>query len=154
MFDKEERGLRGIVPFSVRGRCTLEKICKFNKTLEPYHKEAIEGMILKPTLEYRPFFHAEGVDSCTGEGVGAMKKSLQTCWEVRALLYVWLTGKRVEFGEDDLCRTELANMVRLRMAQYVTEKSDNVKSGKGRKKPVFRKCKGDEEAEGCEQKAG
>ena len=44
--------MRGVVLVSVRGRCTLEKICKFNKTLEPYHREAIEGMIL---LEYRPF---------------------------------------------------------------------------------------------------
>ncbi|KAJ8427146.1 hypothetical protein Cgig2_005204 [Carnegiea gigantea] len=49
-----------------------------------------------------------------------------------------VTGKIVEFGEDDLSTTELARMVRLRMAQYVTEKSDNLKSEKGRKRPVFR----------------
>jgi len=55
IFDKEGRGLRGIVPISVRGRCTLEKICKFNKTLEPYQKEAIQGTILMPILEYYPF---------------------------------------------------------------------------------------------------
>ncbi|KAJ8431232.1 hypothetical protein Cgig2_020777 [Carnegiea gigantea] len=55
MFDKQGRGLRGVAPISVRLRCTLEKICKFNKTLEPYQKEAIEGMILKLILEYRPF---------------------------------------------------------------------------------------------------
>ncbi|KAJ8427795.1 hypothetical protein Cgig2_032854 [Carnegiea gigantea] len=52
MFDKEGRRLRGVVLVSVKGRCTLEKICKLNKTLEPYQKEAIEGTILKPTLEY------------------------------------------------------------------------------------------------------
>ena len=52
MFDKEGRGLRGVVPISVRGRSTLEKICKFNKSLEPYQKEAIERTILKPILEY------------------------------------------------------------------------------------------------------
>jgi len=34
MFDKKGRGLRGLVPVSVKGRCTLEKICKFNKTLK------------------------------------------------------------------------------------------------------------------------
>jgi len=52
MFDKEGRGLRGVVLVSVRGRCTLEKTCKFNKTLEPHQKESIEGTILKPILEY------------------------------------------------------------------------------------------------------
>jgi len=56
MLDKEGRGLRDVVPVSVRGRCTLEKICKFNKLLESYQKEAIDGTILKPILEYRPFF--------------------------------------------------------------------------------------------------
>ena len=55
MFDKEGRGLRGVVLVSVRGRCTLEKICKFNKTLEPYQKEAIEITILKMILEYHSF---------------------------------------------------------------------------------------------------
>ncbi|KAJ8427981.1 hypothetical protein Cgig2_017468 [Carnegiea gigantea] len=55
IFDKEGRGLRGVVPVSVRGTCTLEKIYKFNKTLEPHQKEAIEGTILKLILEYRPF---------------------------------------------------------------------------------------------------
>ncbi|KAJ8427786.1 hypothetical protein Cgig2_032845 [Carnegiea gigantea] len=120
MFNKEGRGLRGAVPVSVRGRCTLEKICKFNKTLEPSQKEAIEGMILKPILEYRPF-------------------SMQ--WEltvVALLTGLTVTGKIVEFGEDDLSTTELVRMVHLRMAQYVTEKSDNLKSEKGRKRPVFR----------------
>ena len=52
MFDKDKRGVRGIVPVSVKGRRTLEKICKFNKTLE--QMEAIEGTILKPILEYQP----------------------------------------------------------------------------------------------------
>jgi len=49
-----------------------------------------------------------------------------------------VTGKLVEFGEDDLSMTELARMVRLRMAQSVTEKSEHLKSEKGRKRPVFR----------------
>ncbi|KAJ8425386.1 hypothetical protein Cgig2_018475 [Carnegiea gigantea] len=49
-----------------------------------------------------------------------------------------MIGKVFEFGEDDLSTTELARMVRLRIAQYVTEKSDNLKSKKGRKRPVFR----------------
>ena len=49
-----------------------------------------------------------------------------------------VTDKIVEFGDDDLSTTELARMVCLRMAQYVTEKSDNLKSEKGRKRPVFR----------------
>ena len=52
MFDKDERGVRGVVPMSVRGRCTLDKICKFNKTLEPYRREVIEGTILTPILDY------------------------------------------------------------------------------------------------------
>ena len=47
IFDKEGRGLRGVALISVRGRSTLEKIYKSNKTLEPYQKEAIEGTILK-----------------------------------------------------------------------------------------------------------
>ena len=55
MFDKEGGGLRGVALASVRGRCMLEKICKFNKTLEPCQKEAIEGTILKPILEYHAF---------------------------------------------------------------------------------------------------
>lgn len=50
MFDKDEMGVRGIFPVSVKGRYTMEKICKFNKTLEPYQVEAIEGTILKPIL--------------------------------------------------------------------------------------------------------
>jgi len=37
-----------------------------------------------------------------------------------------------------LSRTELARMVRLRMTQYVTEKSDNLKREKGRKRLVIR----------------
>ncbi|KAJ8434227.1 LOW QUALITY PROTEIN: hypothetical protein Cgig2_005906 [Carnegiea gigantea] len=62
-----------------------------------------------------------GVDSCTGEGLGSP-----------------VTDKVVEFGEDDLSTTELVRMVRLRMAQYVKEKSENLKSEKGRKRLVFR----------------
>ena len=33
----------------------MEKICKFNKMLEPYQREAIEGTILKSILECRQF---------------------------------------------------------------------------------------------------
>ncbi|KAJ8433777.1 hypothetical protein Cgig2_025940 [Carnegiea gigantea] len=54
-FDKDGRVGRDVVLVSVRGRCTLDKIYKFNKTVQPYHREAIEGTILKPVLEYRPF---------------------------------------------------------------------------------------------------
>jgi len=36
MFDMVGRGLRGVVSVTGRGRCTLEKIYKFNKTLGPY----------------------------------------------------------------------------------------------------------------------
>ncbi|KAJ8431690.1 hypothetical protein Cgig2_006546 [Carnegiea gigantea] len=80
-----------------------------------------------------------GVDSSgTGEGVGAVKESLQACLEACALIGLPVTGKIVEFGDDDLSTTELARMVRLRMAQYVKEKSDNLKSEKGRKRLVFR----------------
>ncbi|KAJ8443110.1 hypothetical protein Cgig2_030878 [Carnegiea gigantea] len=49
-----------------------------------------------------------------------------------------VTDKIVEFDEDDLSTTELARIVCLCMGQYVTEKSDNLKSEKGRKRPVFR----------------
>ena len=49
-----------------------------------------------------------------------------------------MKGKRAELGEGDLSMTELTRMVRLRMAQYVTEKSDNLKSKKGRKRLVIR----------------
>jgi len=48
-------GVRGVVPVNVRGRCTLERICKFNKMLEPYQRKTIEGTILKLILKYRPF---------------------------------------------------------------------------------------------------
>ncbi|KAJ8435883.1 hypothetical protein Cgig2_010916 [Carnegiea gigantea] len=144
--EEEGRGLRGVALVTVRGRSTLEKICKFNKTLEPYQKEAIEGTILKSILEYRPF-------SMQKELTAALVKAWVPRWRASRLagrlvpfsvydiaLFTGLpvTGKRVEFDEDDLCSTELARMVGLRMAQYVTEKSDNLNSEKGRKKPVFR----------------
>ncbi|KAJ8425342.1 hypothetical protein Cgig2_032271 [Carnegiea gigantea] len=97
------KGFEGRSPASVRGSCTLEKICKFNKMLEPYQKEATTGTILKPT-RVSSFFHVARVDSGTGEGVAATEESLQAYWEGRALL----------------------------------EKSDNLKSERGRKGPVFR----------------
>ncbi|KAJ8449477.1 hypothetical protein Cgig2_002274 [Carnegiea gigantea] len=49
-----------------------------------------------------------------------------------------VTGKVVEFGEDDLSMTELTTIVRLCMAQYVTENSDKLKREKESKKSVFR----------------
>jgi len=49
-----------------------------------------------------------------------------------------VTGKVVEFGEDDLSMTELTTMVRLCIAQYVTENSDKLKREKESKKPVFK----------------
>ncbi|KAJ8422229.1 hypothetical protein Cgig2_000334 [Carnegiea gigantea] len=52
LFYKDGRGVRGIIPMSVRGRCILDKICKFNKMLELYQREAIEETILKPTSEH------------------------------------------------------------------------------------------------------
>jgi len=49
-----------------------------------------------------------------------------------------VTGKIVEFGEDALSMTELVKMVRLPMAQHVTEKVDKLKREKGSKKTVLR----------------
>jgi len=46
---------KGQVAVSVRGRCTLEIICAFKKTFEKHHVEALEGMMLKPVLQYRAF---------------------------------------------------------------------------------------------------
>ncbi|KAJ8449610.1 hypothetical protein Cgig2_005632 [Carnegiea gigantea] len=144
MFDKEGRGLRGIVPVSMRERCTLEKIYKFNKTLEPYQKEVIEGTILKPILEYRPFSMQRELTVAPVKPwvlrrkASRLARRLFSVYDVALFTGLPVTGKIVEFGEDDLFTTELARMVRLHMAQYVTEKSDNLKSEKGRKRPVFR----------------
>ncbi|KAJ8422012.1 hypothetical protein Cgig2_021319 [Carnegiea gigantea] len=52
VFDNDAIGMRDIVPVSVKGRCTLDKIYKLNKRLESHHREAIEGAIFKPILEY------------------------------------------------------------------------------------------------------
>ncbi|KAJ8434762.1 hypothetical protein Cgig2_019687 [Carnegiea gigantea] len=59
-------------------------------------------------------------------------------YDITLFICLPVTSKVVEFGEDNLSTTKLAMMVRLRMAQYVTEKSDNPKSEKGRQRPVFR----------------
>ncbi|KAJ8442944.1 hypothetical protein Cgig2_019517 [Carnegiea gigantea] len=146
MFDKEGRGLRGIVLVSVRGRCTLEKICKFNKTLEPYQKEAIEGTILKPILEYHPFSMQRELTVALVKLWVSRRKAFRVAgrlvpfsvYDVARFTGLPVTGKIVEFGEDDLFTTELARMVCLCMGQYVTKKGDNLKSEKGRKRPVFR----------------
>ena len=124
MFDKEGRVLRGVVLVSVRGRCTLGKICKFNKTQEPYQKEPIEWTILKSILKYHPF-------SMQRELTAALVKA----WVPRRIAFRLVgrpvpfsvycialftgfpvTGKIVEFGENDLSTTELVRMVRLCMA--------------------------------------
>jgi len=47
--------MRGVVLISVREKCTLDKICKYNEMLKSYHRETIEGTILKLILKYRPF---------------------------------------------------------------------------------------------------
>ena len=49
-----------------------------------------------------------------------------------------VTGKIVEFTEDDLSMIELVRMVRLRTEQYVKDESDKLKREKESKKPVFR----------------
>ncbi|KAJ8426989.1 LOW QUALITY PROTEIN: hypothetical protein Cgig2_033847 [Carnegiea gigantea] len=146
LFDKDGRGGKGVVPMSVRGRCTLEKICKFNKTLEPHQREAIKGTILKPILEYRPFSMQRELTITLVKAWVPPKKAFTlagrlvpfSVYDVAFFTGLPVTGKRVEFGEDDLSTTELARMVRLCMAQYVTEKSDKLKREKGSKKPVFR----------------
>ncbi|KAJ8444430.1 hypothetical protein Cgig2_005952 [Carnegiea gigantea] len=124
------RGERGVVLVSVRGRCTLEKICKFDKTLEPHQREVIEGMILKPILDYRPFSMQWDLTTALVKAWVPRRKPFRLAGR--------LVCQRVEFGEDDLSATELVRMVRLRMAQYVAEKSGKLKMEKGSKKPVFR----------------
>ncbi|KAJ8423572.1 hypothetical protein Cgig2_013325 [Carnegiea gigantea] len=127
MFDKEGRGLKGVVP-------------------EPYQKEAIEETILKPILEYRPFSMQRELTAAPVKAWVLWRKAFRlpgrlpplSVYDVALFTGLPVTGKIVEFGEDDLSTTELVRMVRLRMAQYVTEKSDNLKSEKGRKRPVFR----------------
>ena len=37
-------------------------------------------------------------------------------YDVTLFIGLSVTGKKVEFGEDDLCRTKLVSMVCLRMA--------------------------------------
>ncbi|KAJ8437854.1 hypothetical protein Cgig2_002988 [Carnegiea gigantea] len=145
MFDKEGRGLRGVVPVSVRGRCTLEKIYKFNKTLGPHQKEAIEGTMLKPILEYRPFSMQRELTAALVKAWVSWRKVFRlagrlvpfSVYDVALFTDLPVIDKVVEFGDDDLSMIELTRMVRLRAAQYVIEKSDNLKSEKGRKRPVF-----------------
>ena len=54
VFDKDGKCVWGTL-VGVRVRCTLKKICKFNKMLEPHHREVIERTMSKSILEYRPF---------------------------------------------------------------------------------------------------
>ncbi|KAJ8439442.1 hypothetical protein Cgig2_021556 [Carnegiea gigantea] len=116
MFDKDRRGVRATVPVSVRGRCTLEKIYKFNKTLETHQREAIEGMILKPILEYRPFsMQRESTTALVKAWVPRRKAFRLTgrfvsfsVYDVAFFTGLPVTGKRVEFREDDFSMTKLA----------------------------------------------
>ncbi|KAJ8439201.1 hypothetical protein Cgig2_003414 [Carnegiea gigantea] len=129
-FDKDGRGVRGIVPVSMRGRCTLKKICKFNKTLEPYQRKAIEGTILKLILEYRPFSMQGKLTTALAKVWVPRRKEFRLAGRLVPCFVFTNDGKRAEFGEDDLSMTELARMVQLRMAQYVTEKSGKLKRKK------------------------
>ncbi|KAJ8434095.1 hypothetical protein Cgig2_005774 [Carnegiea gigantea] len=102
MFDKEGRGLRGVVPRELRAALVNAWV--------PRRKAFRLAQRLVPFSVY----------------------------DVALFIGLLVTGKIVEFGKDDLSITEQVRMVRLHMAQYVTEKSDNLKSEKGRKRPVFR----------------
>ncbi|KAJ8437820.1 hypothetical protein Cgig2_013436 [Carnegiea gigantea] len=138
-FDKDGRGGRGVIPVSVRGRCTLDKICKFNKTVQPYHREAIEGTILKPVLEYRPFPMQRDLTTVLVKAWVSWRKAFRltgrlvpfSVYDVAFFIGLPVTGKIVEFAEGDFLTTDIARM-------YVTEKSDKLKREKGSKKPVFK----------------
>ncbi|KAJ8453380.1 LOW QUALITY PROTEIN: hypothetical protein Cgig2_008264 [Carnegiea gigantea] len=137
VFNKDRRGVRGVVPVSVKGRYTLEKIYKFNKTFKPYQREAIKGTILKPILKYRPF--SMELTTALVQAWVPQKKTFRlvgrlvlfSMYVVAFLTGLPVIGKRVEFGDDDLSTTEFTRM-------YATEKSDKLKREKGSKKPVFR----------------
>ncbi|KAJ8433148.1 hypothetical protein Cgig2_007112 [Carnegiea gigantea] len=145
-FDKDERGRKGVVPVSVSGRCTLDKICKFNKTVQPYHREAIEGTILKPVLEYQTFPMQRDLTTALVMAWVPRRKAFRlagrlvpfSVYDVSFFIGLPVMGKIVEFAEGDFSTTDIARMVWQRMAQYVTEKSDKLKREKGNKKPVFR----------------
>ncbi|KAJ8427790.1 hypothetical protein Cgig2_032849 [Carnegiea gigantea] len=103
MFDKEGRGLRGVVLVSTE--LTAARV----KVWVPQRKAfRLAGWLV-------PF----------------------SIYDV-ALSGLPVTGKIVEFGGDNLSTTKLARTIHLCMAQYVTVKSDNLKSEKGGKRPVFR----------------
>ncbi|KAJ8429004.1 hypothetical protein Cgig2_025671 [Carnegiea gigantea] len=139
VFDKDGRDVRGVVPVSVRGRCTLEKIYKFNKMLEPYQREAIEETVLKPIVEYRPFAILRDLTATPVKVWVPRRKAFRLAERlvpffvsnVAFFTGLPVTGKIMEFGEDDLSMTELVRM-------YITDKSDKLKREKGSKKPVFR----------------
>jgi len=124
MFDKEERGSRGIVPVSVRERCTLEMICQFKDALQPYHKDVIEGTILKMILEYRTFSMQRELTPALVKAWVPRRKAFRltgrlvplSVYNVAFFTCLPVICKIVEFGEDDLSTTELERMVRLRMA--------------------------------------
>ena len=144
--DKDGRAGRSVVLVSVRGRCTLDKICKFNKTVQPYHREAIEGTILKHILEYRSFPMQRDLTTALVKAWVPRRKAFRlagrlvpfSMYDVTFFIGLPVMGKIVEFAEGDFSTTDIARMVRQRMAQYVTEKSDKLKREKGSKKPVFR----------------
>ncbi|KAJ8441664.1 hypothetical protein Cgig2_019051 [Carnegiea gigantea] len=145
-FEKDGRCGRGVVPVSVRGRCTLDKICKFNKTVQPYHREAIKGTILKPILEYQQFPMQRDLTTALVKAWVPRRKAFRlagrlvpfSMYDVAFFTGLPVTGKTVEFAEGDFSTIDIARMVRRRMAQYATEKSDKLKREKGSKKPVFR----------------
>ncbi|KAJ8424514.1 LOW QUALITY PROTEIN: hypothetical protein Cgig2_025776 [Carnegiea gigantea] len=104
------RGIRGVVPMSVGDRCTMENICKFNKM------EAIEGNILKPLLEYRPFAIQRDLTTGLVKVWVSWRKAFKLAWRLVPFSIYNVTlfanmKKIVEFHEDDLSVTELARMI-------------------------------------------
>ncbi|KAJ8453089.1 hypothetical protein Cgig2_014852 [Carnegiea gigantea] len=118
-FDKDGRGGRSVVPVSVRGRCMLDKICKFNKTVQPYHREAIEGTILKPVLEYRPFSMQTDLTAALVKAWVPRRKAFRlagrlvpfSIYDVAFCIGLPVTAKIVEFAEGDLSTIDIVRMV-------------------------------------------
>ena len=100
----------------------------------------------KPDSGVSTFFHAENVGSDTSEAWVPRRKAFKlagrlvpfSIYDIALFIGLAVTGKIMEFDEDDLSTIELARMVHLHIAQYMTKKSDNLKSEKGRKKSVFK----------------
>ncbi|KAJ8446521.1 hypothetical protein Cgig2_027483 [Carnegiea gigantea] len=86
--------------------------------LEPCQKEAIEGTILKPILEYRPFSMQRELTAALVNAWVPRRKSFRltgrlvpfSVYDVTLFTGLPVTDKIVEFGEDDLSTTELARM--------------------------------------------